>query len=214
LSDSLLEKKVTSIVISNDENKNLSGYAKQSPGYYESYKFRKTVSEKGNEGLLKELQTKADPIMNISNLVVESLKDYEDPVSVTFDIKVDHSKTDILYINPMFGEGYKENPFKSADRLYPVEMPYTVDEVFVLKMEVPEGYQLEELPKPAKVNYDEGSKSFFEYIISEQNGTVMLRSRVKIVRTFFAPEEYEVLREFFSQIVNKHSEQIVFKKKK
>jgi hypothetical protein len=28
------------------------------------------------------------------------------------------------------------------------------------------------------------------------------------------PDEYEILREFFNLIVNKHNEQIVFKKKK
>jgi len=30
----------------------------------------------------------------------------------------------------------------------------------------------------------------------------------------FLPEEYELLREFFSMVVKKQSEQIVFKKKK
>lgn len=114
----------------------------------------------------------------------------------------------------MMGEGYKDNIFKSANRLYAVEMPYAIDEAYVLKMEVPKGYLLEELPKSIKMNYDDEGKSFFEYIISEKNGVIMLRSRVKITRTFFAPEEYEVLREFFAQIVNKHNEQIVFKKKK
>jgi hypothetical protein len=33
-------------------------------------------------------------------------------------------------------------------------------------------------------------------------------------RALFVPEEYETLREFFSLVVKKHSEQIVFKKKK
>jgi hypothetical protein len=93
-------------------------------------------------------------------------------------------------------------------------MPYATDEAYILKMEVPKGYVLEELPKSIKMNYDDEGKTFFEYIISEKNGTIMLRSRVKIARTFFAPDEYEILREFFAQIVNKHNEQIVFKKKK
>jgi hypothetical protein len=214
LSDSLVERKITSINISNDEQGNLTGYAQQSPGYYESYKIRKIINEKGKEEFLKELQSEAGSTINISNLVKDSLKLYDDPVRLTFDIKMYNEKTETIYINPMLGEEYKENPFKSANRLYPVEMPYTVDEAYILKMEVPKGYQLEELPKPARLNYDEDGKSFFEYLISEKNGTIMLRSRVKIARTFFTPDEYEVLREFFAQIVNKHNEQIVFKKKK
>ena len=41
-----------------------------------------------------------------------------------------------------------------------------------------------------------------------------MRSRIKINRAFFDPEEYEGLREFFNLVVKKHNEQIVFKKKK
>src|SRR6185436_12992522 len=203
LSDSLLERKITSVNISNDEQGNLTGYAQKSPGYYESYKIRKKISEKGKEEFFKELQTELGSAISISNPAIESLSLYDEPVSLTFDIKMESEKADILYINPMMGEGYKDNIFKSANRLYAVEMPYAIDEAYILKMEVPKGYALEELPKSIKMNYDDEGKSFFEYIISEKNGVIMLRSRVKITRTFFAPDEYEILREFFAQIVNK-----------
>jgi hypothetical protein len=214
LPDSLLERKITSINISNDEQGNLTGYVQKSPGYYESYKIRKKISEKGKEEFFKELQNEIGSSIIISNPGMDSLSLYDEPVYLSFDIKVDNEKPEILYINPVIGEGYKDNPFKSANRLYAVEMPYAIDEAYILKMEVPKGYVLEELPKSIKMNYDDEGKSFFEYIISEKNGIIMLRSRVKITRTFFAPDEYEILREFFAQIVNKHNEQIVFKKKK
>jgi len=54
----------------------------------------------------------------------------------------------------------------------------------------------------------------FEYRISESNGIISLRSRIRLNRAYFMPEEYEMLREFFNLIVKKHAEQIVFKKKK
>jgi len=41
-----------------------------------------------------------------------------------------------------------------------------------------------------------------------------MRMRVVMKRTYFAPDEYDMLREFFNMIVKKQSEQIVFKKKK
>lgn len=214
LPDSLLERKIISVNLSNDELGNLTGYVQQSPGYYESYKIRKMIGEKGKEEFFKELQNEAGSGISISNPVVDSLTLYDEPVYLNFDIKLENEKAEILYINPMFGEGHKDNPFKSATRLYPVEMPYAVDEAYILKMQVPKGYLLEELPKPVKMNYDDDGKSFFEYIISENNGVIMLRSRLKIAKTFFTPDEYEVLRDFFAQIVNKHNEQIVFKKKK
>ncbi len=41
-----------------------------------------------------------------------------------------------------------------------------------------------------------------------------MSSRVKIQRTTFLPEEYDMLREFYNMIVSKQKEQLVFKKKK
>jgi hypothetical protein len=114
----------------------------------------------------------------------------------------------------MFGGAWKKNPFKSAERFYPVEMPYTMDETYLLTMEVPVGYVVDELPKQMVVKLDEKESAFFEYRISQSGSTISLRSRLKVNRTMFANEEYENLREFFNMIVNKQNEQIVFKKKK
>jgi hypothetical protein len=113
----------------------------------------------------------------------------------------------------MFGEGYKKNPFKSEERLYPVEMPYTMDETFILTMEVPAGYVVDELPKQILAKYDEEGKSYFEYRIQHSGNTISLRSRIKLVRAYYEPDEYVGLREFFNMVVKKHNEQIVLKKK-
>ena len=55
---------------------------------------------------------------------------------------------------------------------------------------------------------------FFEYIIDSREGIISLRSRIKLSRTYFLPEEYELLRDFFTAIANAHSSQIVLKNKK
>ena len=46
------------------------------------------------------------------------------------------------------------------------------------------------------------------------NDIVSMRSRVRLDRANFSPEEYENLRSFFTLVVGKQNEQIVFKKKK
>jgi len=89
-----------------------------------------------------------------------------------------------------------------------------MDETYLLTMEVPTGYIVDELPKQMVVKLDEKESAFFEYRISQSGSTISLRSRVKINRTVFGNDEYENLREFFNMIVNKQNEQIVFKRKK
>jgi len=213
-SDSLNEKKTTSLMLFSDEKGEISGRMQQIPGYYESYSLRSKIKEKGVEELFKDIKKDFSIDAEISNTHIDSLEKYDQPLQLNYDVKLNLEKNDIIYLNPMFGEGYKENPFKSATRSYPVEMPYAFDETYLLTTDVPSGYEVDELPKSIKVNFDEEGKSFFEYIISHSNGVISFRSRVKLTRSYYLPDEYEILREFFNLIVNKHNEQIVFKKKK
>ena len=213
-SDSLNEKKTTSLMLFSDEKGEISGRMQQVPGFYESYSLRSRIKDKGAEELFKDIKKDFGIDADISNTHIDSLEKYDQSLQLNYDVKLNLEKDDIIYLNPMFGEGYKENPFKSATRTYPVEMPYAFDEVFVLSTDVPAGYEVDELPKSIKVNFDEEGKSFFEYIISHSGGVISFRSRIKLTRSYYLPDEYEILREFFNLIVSKHSEQIVFKKKK
>lgn len=113
----------------------------------------------------------------------------------------------------MLTEGVKSNPFTSAQRLYPVEMEYPYDETYLLRLEIPAGYVVDELPKQQIVKLNPDGDGAFEYRIAEADGAISLRSRILIKRANFDPEEYDALRTFFSHIVKKHAEQIVFKKK-
>lgn len=210
--DSLREGKVTSVFIINGE-KGLMGSLQQAPGYYESYTLRDRIKENGIEQFFKDIKKAFNADVEIADPVIDSLNKYDYPLGIRykFDMAIDDG--DILYFNPMFGESWKENPFKSAQRRYPVEMPYTIDQTYLLRLDVPKGYVIDELPKQIMVKLNEDDDGFFEYRLSESNGAISLRSRIVIKRTFFMPDEYEMLREFFNLVVKKHSEQIVFKKK-
>jgi len=195
-------------------DKGITGRMQQTPGYYESYSLRNRIKEKGLDELFKGIKDDFGADIEILTPRVDFLDKVDEQIQLNYEIKLNLEKDDIIYFNPVFGEGYKENPFKSAQRSYPVEMPYTFDELVVLRMDVPAGYEVDELPKSLRVNFDEEGRSFFEYLIENRDGVISFRSRIKLIRTYYMPEEYEILREFFSLIVNKHNEQIVFKKKK
>lgn len=213
-SDQVTETKTSSIFLINDQKGNLIGSVQQTPGYYESLNLRDRIKEKGQEQLQKDIKKAFGAEIVISNFGVDSLNKYDYELAVHYDFDIMDEKEDIMYLNPMFGEGYKENPFKSAERFYPVEMPFAMDETFNLQLEVPEGYAVDELPKPMIVKLNENDDGMFEYRISQSGSNISLRSRIRFKRAFFMPEEYESLREFFNLIVKKQGEQIVFKKKK
>jgi hypothetical protein len=212
--EELRETSNTMVIISNNEEGKWIGRVTQTPGQFESYQIRNKIKDKGLVEYKKELENEHGAEIKILDPVVDSLKLYDQPVSVSYGIELNNNGEDILYINPLFGEGWKKNSFNSLTRNYPVEMPFTMDETYNLSMEIPAGYEVDELPKQILLKFDEVGSSFFEYRISNSGGRISFRSRVKLIKALFMPDDYQVLREFFARIVSKHSEQIVFKKKK
>ena len=213
-SDSLKERKISSVFLANDEDGTIKGNMQQTMGYYESLNMRDEIKEKGQEEVVKDIRKNYGEEIQIKNPVFDSLGKSEEVLGMKYDIIMKNNNEDVIYFNPLFGESYKHNPFKSAERHYPVEMPYRSDEVFVLNMEVPKGYMVDELPKSIRVKLNEEDDGSFEYLVQQQENMISLRTRVVMRRTFFAPDEYEMLREFFNLVVKKQAEQIVFKKKK
>ena len=214
LADSLRENKTTLVMIGNGEKGGLEGHLTSTPGFNEACELRQQVKTSGQEAFFKTIQTAYTGEYKLSSPEMDSLHRPEDPLVVSYDLKImPDSSSDLFYFNPMLSEGYKTNPFKSADRKYPVEMPYAMDEIYTLNMDIPEGYVVDELPKSAKVlfNTDEG---FFEYLLVKSDVMIQFRSRIKLNKANFKPEDYATLRDFFAFIVKKQSEQIVFKKKK
>lgn len=209
--DSLVEKKLSSVFIRSDSAGKWKGHSTTIAGYYESIGVRERIKEKGEEPFFKNIQTAYTGEITLSEQKIEQLKDLEKPVKVEFDFETNMDE-DMIYFNPLMWEGYKDNYFKAAERSYPVEMPYLFDETYILNMDIPTGYTVEEIPKSAKVKFGE-SDGFFEYLIDKSGETIRLRSRLKLNRATYAPEEYNDLREFFSYVVKKHAEPVVLKKK-
>ncbi|MBO9659296.1 MAG: DUF3857 domain-containing protein [Chitinophagaceae bacterium] len=213
-SESLMEKSLTSVFISNNTNGKLVTNVQQSPGYYESYTIRSTVKDKGLNGYMDGLRKEAGDESVVNETKIDSLYNYEIPLSIRYQLTSPVEDGDVWYFDPMFIKSWEQNPFKSAERYYPVEMPFAVDQTYLFRMDVPTGYTVDELPKSLVVKLNKEDEGNFEYRTMESNGVITIRSRLKISRTYFDPEEYDMLREFFNLVVKKQNEQIVFKKKK
>lgn len=118
---------------------------------------------------------------------------------------------DQIYLNPMVFPDETETPFTKASRKFPVEFPYaqTVNVNTILTL--PEGYVVEELPASARgtMNHNELS---YSYIIRQDGNKVTLQYKANINTPFIAPEQYEELRNFWEDMVNRNNQQIVLKK--
>lgn len=211
-SDSLNESKITSVFIVNEKDHKMSAAVNNICGFNESNQLREDLSKHSKDSYFKNIKSMYTGDVEISEEEIDSLRLLEDPVKVKYDVTLDLGDEDVIYFNPMIGSQEKDNPFTSSDRYYPVEMPFCKDETYVLNMEIPKGYEVDELPKSARVNLNE-KEGIFEYLIAKSGDRIQLRSHVKLAKAIYEPEDYQTLRDFYSYIVKKQAEQVVFKKK-
>jgi hypothetical protein len=201
---------VTVFINMNAKNEMEGSYTKQN-GLYKSIEAKNHLT-RSMESYKTNIASSFPEEFQIGEITLDSSLQAEDPVTlkVAFKIKP-FEDADIIYFNPMLGEVLKANPFHADERTYPIEMPYTTNDIYNLSMEIPKGYKLEEMPKSTRLSFNE-TEGFFEYLISTDGKMINIKCTTLINETYFSSEDYQALRDFFSHVVKKHSEQIVFKK--
>lgn len=118
---------------------------------------------------------------------------------------------DFIYITPLVDKLYAESPFKEEKRVFPVEFNFLLNYVQLIDFEIPEGYEVDELPKTEKFVFNDND-IVLTYRVVQSGRVIKLHYQYLLKRLLFLPEEYESLRDLFSKIVLKNSEQIVLKK--
>jgi hypothetical protein len=210
--DTLKEKSNTFVIINNMEKGGMEGSLKQDPGYYQSFDLRDKIAKTTVSKYINTVKQSYAEEVTIEKVSIDSLAALDKPVSINYDLKFEQfNNKSIVYFNPMLGEGIKKNPFVAAERLYPVEMPYVIDDTYTLNMEIPTGYKVDEMPGSVRLNLNENDGSF-EYVIVNDGNNIQLRRRLVLRKANFSNEDYKSIRDFYEFIVKKEAEQVVFKK--
>ncbi len=212
-SDLLRESRTTTVFIVNDSAGHSAGSLQTVFNPVSSYMIRKEVRSGSVHAYFQNVLLKNRNDMNIENMNMDSLNDPDKPLAISYDFNLPSlDSVDILYFKPIMDGEKQENPFVAVNREYPVELPYQIDDIYILSVEVPARFKIDEFPKSARINLN-GNDGFFEYIADIEGNTIQMRVRVKINRTYFPTSEYNSLREFYTNIKKKEDELITFKKK-
>jgi len=212
LPEKIAEQRSTNVIVYNKEQDKLRGSLGMTYGILGSEKLRREIKEKEQKKYFDNLKSSLTGETNILNIGVDSLNQPEFPATIHFEFEIP-SSGDILYLNPVIVSEYNKNPFIAERRKYPVVLTYPIDDIYTLSMEIPTGYEVDELPKSAKVSFN-GDEGYFEYLIGKDQDRIQFRSHIKLNDVVFPAEDYNSLRDFFAFILKKYSEQIVFKRKK
>jgi hypothetical protein len=119
---------------------------------------------------------------------------------------------DFLYVNPMISVRSTESTFKLAKRTFPVDFAVANESSFELRLGIPDGYEIKEMPKDAALTLPAkgGSYSRTSQIVGNE---FRMQVRVERNQLYFLPKEYATLKSFYDRRVALESEQLVMQKK-
>ncbi len=165
---------------------------------------------------LKKRLTSLFPDIIIDSIKTFNVEDLKMPVKKIIHCKIPNFATisgDMIYLKPLVLTDFDENPFKTTDRNFPVDMNYISKEQTIINLSLPKNYEVLSLPKNAIMTLMEtGGKAQYN-ISNENNEKIQVNFNVLIPKTNYLASEYIYLRDFYSNIVSKVEEQIVLKKK-
>jgi hypothetical protein len=196
----------------NPSSGEISGSSVISKAGYGGHEIREQIQEKGEEDIAKTFK-KSNAEWEIKNFKLENKDNVSEPVKFSFDFKYpENVSATTIYINPMLSGKMESNPFAEQNRIYPVDLIFTSDNMYMATIKIPEGYTVEELPKATSVALPDNLGKF-SYMINVVGTDIKISSRITLNEYYFAPQEYELLKNFYDLIVQKHVEQLVLKKK-
>lgn len=151
----------------------------------------------------------------IENFEITNLKEPSQNLKISYDFTTSENINmigDKIFMSPVLIKHVSENPFKLEERLYPVEMPSRLSDTYIFKIKTPEGYEIEELPKPQVLSLPNGGGRYM-YNVGQIGDDVQVMVKLSLSKTEYGTDAYGGLKELFNLILAKQDQQIVFKEK-
>lgn len=170
--------------------------------------FRKKYKTLAPQEQKKEVLRKHN-IENISDLELHT--SFEKNPEMSFSFESDELAEEIagkLYVSPLLFLTKTQNPFKNETRETPIDFNYPTIDRKMITINVPENYSLQSQPEPVKLVMN-GNLGEYTLNISQQGTAIQIASILQINRTLFPPSDYEIIRSFYSQMIEKQMEKIV-----
>lgn len=155
--------------------------------------------------------------MELNSFELTHKEDWMKPLKATYEFAIPEpsaTERDILYVNPMLIDQIESNPFRSEERLFPVDFIFPNQRVFDITIQIPEGYEIEEMPENSSFNISRTGNAANYSCVYKINGENKIEVKVKfeVNKSLFVPDEYKYLREFYARVVEEQAKMIVLKK--
>ncbi len=178
---------------------------------YQAVDQRRKFAGDGKDKFVKDHVGSNFDEYTLKEVKITNAEDVDQDFSATFVfVSPDHinSADKMMYLKPILINNFEESPFKHPIRRLPIEFGYPVSYSYIINLTLPDGYKLQEMPKPIliKLPHDMGDFRYHVQVIGQQ---VQVVTNVAIKSPFVPAEYYAHLQQFFDTVVEKHAQMLV-----
>ncbi|MEO5776820.1 MAG: DUF3857 domain-containing protein [Flavobacterium sp.] len=206
-------KDVVNIIAAINSQGEVTGKIREQYFDYNAFVYRDNYNSISKDSYIEKLE-KRHQGLEIGEFDVQNSKDLSLPIVENYSFKSTNSVEvigDKMYISPLLFFASTENPFKQETREYPIDFVYPSQDKYTVSLTIPEGYAVETLPQSKALSMP-GNLGGFKYMISNNGSLVQLVYTQDNNQAIIASEAYQVLKDYYKEIVSKQTEKIVLKK--
>lgn len=177
--------------------------------------YRDKFTDVNEEEYIREIENDHD--IEISDFQKKNVDKIGRSVIESFSFKKQNAIdiiNDKIYLNPLTFLATSENPFKQnrKERLFPINFTYPRAQLIRVNINIPDGYKIEYMPEKKALALPKKTGLFSYQISKAPSGNLQIIVRQKINRPIFAAEFYQILKQFFTQVVEKETDNVVLTK--
>jgi len=206
-------KEVINIIAKIEDDGKVTGKARDQYFDYNAYLFRENYLTVSKDSYLEKIEKKY-PGIEIGEYTTANDKEIAKPIIETFDFTHSNLVESIgnkLYFSPMLFYTQTQNPFKQETREYPVDFSFPYQDKYSFAITIPDGYEVESLPKPITIAMEKNIGSF-AFNISNSGKQIQVIVSFDINYSAIPSEYYGTLKDFYKTMIDKQTEKIVLKK--
>lgn len=213
LTPKMNSKEIINVLATIEKDGRVSGKARDQYFDYNAYVFREKYSSMSRDSYLEAIE-KRHTGLEIGEYEIINERDLSKPIIETFDFvntNLTERIADKIYFSPMLHYTQHENPFKEEMRKFPVDFAFPYQDKYTFTITIPEGYEIEFLPKPIVIAIEENI-GVFRYNITSSGNQIQVGIVFDMNYSNIAPDFYPSLKDFYKKMIEKQNEKVVLKK--
>nr|WP_294774380.1 hypothetical protein [uncultured Flavobacterium sp.] len=204
---------VTNILANVSEEGEVTGKIRRQYLEYNAYVFKERNDGFTPESLIEKLEKKHNGL-EVSEYTIQNNSDFLKPVVESYSCKTTDDAeviADRMYVSPFLYFATTENPFKQEQRKYPIDFVFPHQVKFNISFKIPDSYSIEKIPESKALAMPDNLGSM-KYNSSMDGNQIQILYTFEINQAIIEPEYYEILKNFYKEVINKQTEKIVLKK--